>query len=90
MIPDIRLPGSVRAVVSRDVRSFDGSRILIPRGFKYWFESVGDEELEILQVDAALNFRLDDVVVDGIAQVGVGWKEPRMVASGVHGRPLRA
>ena len=28
------LPGSVRAVVSRDVRSFDGSRILIPRGSK--------------------------------------------------------
>ncbi len=26
------LPGSVRAVVSRDVRSFDGSRVLIPRG----------------------------------------------------------
>ena len=28
------LPGSVRGVVSRDVRSFDGSRILIPRGSK--------------------------------------------------------
>jgi type IV secretion system protein VirB10 len=28
------LPGGVRAVVSRDVRSFDGSRILIPRGSK--------------------------------------------------------
>ncbi len=28
------LPGSVRAVVSRDVRSFDGSRTLIPRGSK--------------------------------------------------------
>ena len=28
------LPGSVRAVVSRDVRSFDGSRVLIPRGSK--------------------------------------------------------
>lgn len=26
------LPGAVRAVVSRDVRSFDGSRVLIPRG----------------------------------------------------------
>lgn len=29
---DSDLPGSVRAVVSRDVRSFDGSRVLIPRG----------------------------------------------------------
>lgn len=28
------LPGSVRAVVSRDVRSFDGSRVLVPRGSK--------------------------------------------------------
>ena len=28
------LPGSVRAVVSRDIRSFDGSRVLIPRGSK--------------------------------------------------------
>jgi type IV secretory pathway VirB10-like protein len=26
------LPGSVRGLVSRDVRSFDGSRVLIPRG----------------------------------------------------------
>jgi type IV secretory pathway VirB10-like protein len=31
---DSDLPGSVRAVVSRDVRSFDGSRVLIPRGSK--------------------------------------------------------
>lgn len=29
---DSDLPGYARAVVSRDVRSFDGSRILIPRG----------------------------------------------------------
>lgn len=29
---DSDLPGSVRAIVSRDVRSFDGSRVLIPRG----------------------------------------------------------
>ena len=29
---DSDLPGSVRAVVSRDVRGFDGSQILIPRG----------------------------------------------------------
>ena len=26
--------------------------ILVPRGFKYWFESSGDEDLEILQVEA--------------------------------------
>ena len=45
---------------------------------------------KILQMDAALDLRLDDVAVDGVAQVGVGRKEPGMVASGVHGRPLRA
>ena len=27
--------------------------ILMPRGFKYWFESAGDETLEILQVSAS-------------------------------------
>jgi len=29
---DSDLPGSVRGIVSRDVKSFDGSRILVPRG----------------------------------------------------------
>jgi mannose-6-phosphate isomerase-like protein (cupin superfamily) len=27
--------------------------ILIPRGVPYWFESVGDEELEVLQVESS-------------------------------------
>ena len=27
--------------------------ILIPRGVKYWFESVGDEPLEILQLECS-------------------------------------
>lgn len=31
---DSDLPGAVRAVVSRDVRGFDGSQILVPRGSK--------------------------------------------------------
>jgi mannose-6-phosphate isomerase-like protein (cupin superfamily) len=26
--------------------------VLIPRGYKYWFESVGDEPLELLQVES--------------------------------------
>lgn len=26
--------------------------ILIPRGFKYWFESAGEEALELLQFEA--------------------------------------
>lgn len=28
--------------------------ILVPRGFKYWFEQTGDEPLQILQVHASL------------------------------------
>lgn len=31
---DSDLPGSVRAVVSRDVRGFDGTQVLVPRGSK--------------------------------------------------------
>lgn len=31
---DSDLPGSVRAVISRDVRGFDGAQVLIPRGSK--------------------------------------------------------
>jgi mannose-6-phosphate isomerase-like protein (cupin superfamily) len=27
--------------------------VLIPRGFRYWFESAGDEVLELLQVESA-------------------------------------
>jgi mannose-6-phosphate isomerase-like protein (cupin superfamily) len=28
--------------------------VLIPRGFPYWFESMGDEALELLQVEASV------------------------------------
>jgi len=27
--------------------------IMVPRGFQYWFESAGDEDLELLQVEAS-------------------------------------
>lgn len=30
-----------------------GEGVLIPRGVKYWFESAGDEPLEILQVEGS-------------------------------------
>lgn len=35
---DSTRPGAVRAIVSRDVRGFDGSRILIPRGSRLYGE----------------------------------------------------
>jgi mannose-6-phosphate isomerase-like protein (cupin superfamily) len=38
-------------VVVADLKQHEG--VLIPRHFKYWFESVGDETLEILQVECA-------------------------------------
>jgi type IV secretion system protein VirB10 len=39
---DSRRPGLVRAVVSRDARGFDGSRVLIPRGSRLIGEATGD------------------------------------------------
>lgn len=39
---DSNRPGFVRAVVSRDVRSFDGTRILIPRGSRLFGEYKAD------------------------------------------------
>lgn len=32
-----------------------GEAILIPRNFPYWFESSGDQDLEILQVEAIID-----------------------------------
>jgi type IV secretion system protein VirB10 len=39
---DSNRPGFVRAIVSRDVRSFDGSKILIPRGSRLFGEYKAD------------------------------------------------
>jgi type IV secretion system protein VirB10 len=39
---DSTRPGGVRALVSRDVRSFDGSRVLIPRGSRLYGEYMSD------------------------------------------------
>jgi type IV secretion system protein VirB10 len=39
---DSTRPGAVRAIVSRDVRSFDGSRVLIPRGSRLYGEYNAD------------------------------------------------
>lgn len=39
---DSTRPGPARAIVSRDVRSFDGSRVLIPRGSRLFGEYKAD------------------------------------------------
>jgi len=41
---DSTRPGGVRALVSRDVKSFDGSRVLIPRGSRLYGEYMSDME----------------------------------------------
>ena len=50
------LSGRVRFYAEGDTLLADLGKhegILIPRGFKYWFESASDEPLEILQVAAS-------------------------------------
>lgn len=46
----VRFYGDEKTVIA-DLGKYEG--IMVPRGFKYWFESVGDEELELLQVEAS-------------------------------------
>jgi type IV secretion system protein VirB10 len=41
---DSRRPGLVRAIVSRDARGFDGTRVLIPRGSRLIGEAAGDSK----------------------------------------------
>ena len=41
---------------------FEG--ILVPRGYPYWFESTGDENLEILQVEASAKRGTAEGLVD--------------------------
>jgi mannose-6-phosphate isomerase-like protein (cupin superfamily) len=51
------LEGRARFYTEGDVLVADlGPRegVLIPRGFKYWFEQTGDEPLQILQVHATV------------------------------------
>ncbi len=45
------LPGPYCTRLLADLGKHEG--ILMPRGYKYWFESASDEPLEILQVAAS-------------------------------------
>lgn len=40
--------------------------VLIPRGFKYWFESSGDVDLQILQLEASARRLGDDLDADRV------------------------
>jgi mannose-6-phosphate isomerase-like protein (cupin superfamily) len=52
----IRFYGPENAVIG-EYGKYEG--VLIPRGCPYWFESVGDEEAELLQVEA-FDIRIPD------------------------------
>lgn len=63
---DSTQPGYARAIVSRDVRSFDGSRVLIPRGSKLFGEYAAS--LSLGQKRALVQWRRltrpDGVIID--------------------------
>lgn len=63
---DSTRPGAVRALVSRDVKSFDGSRVLIPRGSRLYGEY--SAEVSPGQRRALINWqrltRPDAVIID--------------------------
>lgn len=42
-----------------------GEGILVPRGYPYWFESVGEQELELLQFDALdRSMTMEEILAD--------------------------
>lgn len=77
---DSTRPGGVRAIVSRDVRSFDGSRILIPRGSRLYGEYAADVSsgqkralitwVRLTRPDA-VTINLDSPAADPLGRAGV-------------------
>ena len=75
--------GGVRAIVSRDVRSFDGSRVLIPRGSRLYGEYAADvsagqnramiEWQRLLRPDG-VTVELDSPSADPLGRAGVRGK----------------
>jgi len=78
----IVLSGRARFYTTDDVLVADlGPRegVLIPRGYPYWFESAGEENLEILQFEAAARGLGEDVNFDRVDH------KPRKFAPGSGG-----
>lgn len=75
--------GGVRAIVSRDVRSFDGSRILIPRGSRLYGEYASDTSAgqnralvqwhRLTRPDAVI-IALDSPAADPLGRAGIRGK----------------
>lgn len=80
---DSNRPGLVRAIVSRDVRSFDGSRVLIPRGSRLFGEyksdlSQGQQRVFVLWLKLTrpdgVQIALESPAADPLGRAGIGGK----------------
>ncbi len=80
---DSNRPGFVRAIVSRDVRSFDGTRVLIPRGSRLFGEyktDVGQGQSRVfvqwqkLTRPDGVQIALDSPAADPLGRSGIGGK----------------
>ncbi|MDL2351288.1 MAG: TrbI/VirB10 family protein [Pseudomonadota bacterium] len=80
---DSNRPGFVRAIVSRDVRSFDGSRVLIPRGSRLFGEYKSDlgqgqsrvlVQWQKLTRPDGVQIALDSPAADPLGRAGIGGK----------------
>lgn len=78
---DSTRPGGVRAIVSRDVMGFDGSRVLIPRGSRLYGEYQADMapgqkraliRWQRLTRPDAVTIDLDSPAADPLGRAGVG------------------
>jgi type IV secretion system protein VirB10 len=80
---DSNRPGFVRAIVSRDVRSFDGTRVLIPRGSRLFGEYKSDlgqgqsrvfVQWQKLTRPDGVQIALDSPAADPLGRAGIGGK----------------
>lgn len=80
---DSNRPGFVRAIVSRDVRGFDGSRVLIPRGSRLLGEYKADlgqgqkrvfVQWQTLTRPDGVQIALDSPAADPLGRAGIGGK----------------
>lgn len=80
---DSNRPGFVRAIVSRDVRSFDGTRVLIPRGSRLFGEYKADlaqgqkrvfVQWQKLTRPDGVQIALDSPAADPLGRAGIGGK----------------
>lgn len=80
---DSTRPGAARALVQRDIHSFDGSRVLIPRGSRLYGEYAADlsggqrraaiQWTRLLRPDG-VTIELDSPASDPLGRAGVGGK----------------